>query len=1091
MKEASSPTRPTPFPTAKKSTSLRNFGLAALASIALVLPAAAVTIDWVTVGNAGNANDTTGYGGVAYTYKIARNETTIGQYCEFLNAVAKSDPYALYNPNMASATYIAGISRSGSNGSYSYSVIGSTADKPITYVSWFDAARFCNWMHNGQGSGSTETGAYTLNGAMSGIYTVSPGAKTWIPSENEWYKAAYYDPTKGGTGGYWLYPTQSDSLNGNYIGNPNSANYYYFGFAGAATAWRITDVGAYGANSASFYGTNDQGGNVWEWNDAIPTGGSRGMRGGSWNSTVDSFLRSSGRNSNDPTWEGDEYGFRVAGAPQPTATSQAASAITSTGATLNGSVNANGVSTTASFEYGLTTAYGTVTAAVPATITGSTATAVSCNLSGLQPGTAYHFHVIASSSGSVVKGADVAFTTLSNNANLASMALNAGSMVPGFAKGTTTYLATVPFATASVTVTPVTDHPTASVKVNGNTVVSGAASAAINLPVGNTALNTVVTAQDGVTTKTYVITVTRLPQAFVFNAATDVPVTANGFATGGYPATLTLNYAPAAGTVLTMVNNTGLGFIAGTFANLAQGQRVTLAYGGNNYDFAANYFGGTGNDLVLQWADTKVAAWGSNSYGQLADTTTISRLLPTLIDASGVLAGKTVVAVAEGYLHSLALCADGTLAAWGYNVFGQLGNGSAVPSSVPMAVDRTGALAGKTVVAVAAGPFHNLALCADGTVLAWGNNNYGQLGDGSRVTRRVPVRVSPVGVLAGKQVVAVAAAAYSSFALCDDGTVAAWGYNDEGELGNSGSSTSLVPVAVTTTGALSGKRVSALAAGQYHTLALCTDGTLVSWGYNNRGQLGNNSTTSSSQPVVIGSFGALAGKTPVGIGAGAFHSLARCADGTVAAWGSNNLGQLGVAGTVPSPVPVAISLAAASKIAAGGSHSLARGTDGTLFAWGDNADGQLGDNSTTSRAVPAAVDFAAISTGTRVMGVASSSAARHNLALVALAVPTGKAVRQANAAIAAAAAGDDLLSVAFGLTAGQFPQPQRVGDDFVVRFTQPAGVAGIRYGAEWTATLLPDSWQDLPDTGTDGEHRFAIPAAGLPQGFLRLKVTRE
>jgi hypothetical protein len=241
--------------------------------------------------------------------------------------------------------------------------------------------------------------------------------------------------------------------------------------------------------------------------------------------------------------------------------------------------------------------------------------------------------------------------------------------------------------------------------------------------------------------------------------------------------------------------------------------------------------------------------------------------------------------------------------------------------------------------------------------------------------------------------------------------------------------------------------------------------------------------------VAIGSFGVLAGKTPVGISAGAYHSLVRCADGTVAAWGANNLGQLGAAGAAPSAVPVAVSLAAANQIAAGGRYSMALGADGTLFAWGDNSDGQLGDNSIISRAVSAAVDFAAISTGTRVMGVASSSAARHNLALVALAAPTGKAVRQTNAAIAAAAAGDDLLSVAFGLNGGQFPQPQRVGDDFVIRFTQPAGATGLRYGAEWSATLLPGSWQEVSDTGSGDEHRFAIPVTGASQGFIRLKVS--
>jgi formylglycine-generating enzyme required for sulfatase activity len=140
-------------------------------------------------------------------------------------------------------------------------------------------------MHNGQGSGSTETGAYTLDGAMGGIYTKNAGATVWIPSEDEWYKAAYYDPNKGGVGvgGYWPCPTQSDALGGNTVGVANSANYYdgdYVDFTGMV----LTDVGAYGLNSDSAYGTNDQGGNVWEWNDAVVSGSTRGVRGGAWGS---------------------------------------------------------------------------------------------------------------------------------------------------------------------------------------------------------------------------------------------------------------------------------------------------------------------------------------------------------------------------------------------------------------------------------------------------------------------------------------------------------------------------------------------------------------------------------------------------------------------------------------------------------------------------------------------------------------------------------------------------------------------------------------------------------------------------------------
>jgi formylglycine-generating enzyme required for sulfatase activity len=295
---------------------ITSLGLAALAGVSLVTPAlAVVNIDYVSVGNPGNAADSTGYGAVGYAYQIAKNETTISQYCEFLNNAAKSDPYALYNPSMASTSYIAGITRSGSSGSYFYSEVAGSGNKPITYVSWFDAARFCNWMQNGQGSGSTETGAYTLGGAMSGIYTKNAGATTWIPSEDEWYKAAYYDATKGGSGGYWAYPTQSNTLAGHDVGVANSANYYnngYVGYPGMA----LTDVGAYGANSDSFYGTNDQGGNVWEWNDAVISGSSRGLRGGSWYDG-DGNLASSYSDDNDPSSEYDDVGFRVASVPEP------------------------------------------------------------------------------------------------------------------------------------------------------------------------------------------------------------------------------------------------------------------------------------------------------------------------------------------------------------------------------------------------------------------------------------------------------------------------------------------------------------------------------------------------------------------------------------------------------------------------------------------------------------------------------------------------------------------------------------------------------------------------------------------------------
>jgi formylglycine-generating enzyme required for sulfatase activity len=286
---------------------------------------AVVNIDSVLVGNINNANDAaTGsvYGAVAYAYQIAKNETTISQYAEFLNAVAKTDTYSLYNTSMTTS-YINGIARSGSSGSFTYSVNPGSANKPITYVSWFDAARFTNWLHNGQPGGaqdaaSTEDGAYTLLGAMSGVIAKNGGAKAWIPSESEWYKAAYYDPNMGGAGvgGYWLHANQSNTMTSNTAGAAGAANHYdgdYVGYPGAV----LTEVGAYWMNSDSAYGTNDQAGNVWEWNDAVISGSSRGLRGGSWSFGA-SFLASSYRDGNGPSNEYYFIGFRVASVPEPT-----------------------------------------------------------------------------------------------------------------------------------------------------------------------------------------------------------------------------------------------------------------------------------------------------------------------------------------------------------------------------------------------------------------------------------------------------------------------------------------------------------------------------------------------------------------------------------------------------------------------------------------------------------------------------------------------------------------------------------------------------------------------------------------------------
>ncbi|MCE9610824.1 MAG: cadherin-like beta sandwich domain-containing protein, partial [Chthoniobacter sp.] len=618
------------------------------------------------------------------------------------------------------------------------------------------------------------------------------------------------------------------------------------------------------------------------------------------------------------------HNLAVVASPPPTAATSAATAIRTTGAILNGTVTATGNSAAVSFDYGTTAAYGANVAASPASVTGGAATAVSTTLTGLTPGTTYHFRVRVTNAGSAGYGSDLTFDTPPQNANLNNLTLSSGTLSPAFATATTDYTATT--SSSSVTITPVADDASATIRVNGTVVASGSASDPFALNVGPNTITTVVTTADGLTTQTYTAIVTRAPLSWTYNTASDIPEGGSSFSASG-TATLTLNFAPPVGRNLTVVQNTGPDLISGAFTNLAQGQVVPLTYNGITYSFVVNYYGGTGNDLVLQWANVRPLAWGSNNNGQLGNNSTTASLVPVGVVQSGVLAGRTVIAVSVGGSHSLALCADGTLAAWGLNDQGQLGNGGAMSfSRVPVAVVQSGVLAGKTVIAVCAGQRHSLALCSDGTLAAWGGNGLGQLGNGPATTSRVPVPVFQGGVLAGKRVVAVVAGQNHNVALCSDGSLAGWGLNTSGQLGNNGTTTSLVPVAVVQTGVLAGKTVVAVVAGSIHSLALCSYGTLAAWGQNNNGQLGISSTTQSNVPVIVLQSGVLAGRTVTAMAGGNSHSLALCSDGTLAAWGGNGSGQLGINSTTTSLVPVSVNttaLASGERFTAATSSSLA------------------------------------------------------------------------------------------------------------------------------------------------------------------------
>ena len=353
--------------------------LSLLATVLLIASAAQATpitaslngYDLVKVGDANNAaqsgatgtgsTNQNGYGAVTTDFWIGKNQVTIGQYAEFLNAVAKTNDRGLYSASMNTDQRIRGIEQSGSSGSFVYTVVGpdgtnplgaqSAANRPITFVSWFDSARFANWMANGKptgaaGSTTTDNGAFNLGTATTGnapaLNATNPNTGATptfsIPTENQWYKAAYYSPVKGGpsTPGYFLYGTGSDDPPGNgwngtaALASKDLANQASYRISNryAVTGGNsnpgvsgeqniLTDVGAF-TNTYSYYGAFDMSGNAWDWNDlAGVAGSSRGVRGGNWSSDA-SNVSSAVRFAIDHLGGNNFVGFRLASpVPEP------------------------------------------------------------------------------------------------------------------------------------------------------------------------------------------------------------------------------------------------------------------------------------------------------------------------------------------------------------------------------------------------------------------------------------------------------------------------------------------------------------------------------------------------------------------------------------------------------------------------------------------------------------------------------------------------------------------------------------------------------------------------------------------------------
>ncbi|MEW6556881.1 MAG: hypothetical protein AB1349_05935 [Elusimicrobiota bacterium] len=341
---------------------------------------------------------------------------------------------------------------------------------------------------------------------------------------------------------------------------------------------------------------------------------------------------------------------------------------------------------------------------------------------------------------------------------------------------------------------------------------------------------------------------------------------------------------------------------------------------------------GGGYHTIAIKSDGTLWAWGYNGYGELGLGYTTQRTTPTQVGTA-----SNWSSVSCGVFHTIAIKTDGTLWAWGDNEYGQLGLGDTTDRWTPTQVGTA-----SNWSSVSGGEYHTIAIKTDGTLWAWGYNNYGQLGLGDTTNRTTPIQV---GTLTNWS--SVSCGDYHTIAIKTDGTLWTWGWNYSGQLGLGDTTNRTTPTQVGTA-----SNWSSVSGGEYHTIAIKTDGTLWAWGGNGNGQLGLGDTTDRNTPTPVGTL-----TNWSSVSCGWDHTIAIKSDGTLWAWGGNDWGQLGLGDTTNRTTPTQVGTASNwSSVSGGEYHTIAIKTDGTLWAWGRNDNGQLGLGDTTNRSTPTCVN---------------------------------------------------------------------------------------------------------------------------------------
>ncbi|MCL2174355.1 IPT/TIG domain-containing protein, partial [Candidatus Saccharibacteria bacterium] len=384
----------------------------------------------------------------------------------------------------------------------------------------------------------------------------------------------------------------------------------------------------------------------------------------------------------------------------------------------------------------------------------------------------------------------------------------------------------------------------------------------------------------------------------------------------------------------------------------------------------------------------------------LTDALTLTGVSPS----SGPTAGGTAITItgtdfqqklsfrqiSTGGYHTCGIATNNQVYCWGQNDYGQLGDGTLNNKSTPVAVNTAGVLNGKIITQIAAGDFHTCALDSTGKAYCWGQNTNGQVGDNSSGNNRTtPVAVNTTGVLNGKTLVQISLGQYHTCAVDSAGVAYCWGYNNGGQLGDNSLTSRSVPIAVNTAGVLGGKYLIQIAGGYSFSCALDSTGKVYCWGNNSQGSLGNNSNTNSPVPVAVYTAGVLNNKVLTQMSSnGSYHTCVIDTDGKAYCWGYNTSGQVGDNSTSNRNAPVAVNATGVlngktlTQITTGDALSCALDSTGKAYCWGQNTNGQIGDNSSGSnRLVPVAVYTAGVLNGKTLSMIAFGTHHSHTCAL--------------------------------------------------------------------------------------------------------------